>query len=193
MQLITNEYRKLNENLHNTNQNYGTSGHLYSDEVLSLCKRINSFDVLDYGCGKNSLANTLPFSIKKYDPAIRAFHEDPEPADLVVCTDVMEHIEPELLEQVLLHIKSKCKKLVYFALSTSAAAKTLADGRNAHINLKTCVEWFNVISEHFVVLDYKKSGELVVMIVAPEEKLVKLPEKQPIESIESAVVTAGVN
>jgi len=181
MQLITNDYRKLNENLHNTNRNYGTSGHLYSDEILALCKRINSYDVLDYGCGKNSLANTLPFVIKKYDPAIRAFHEDPNPADLVVCTDVMEHIEPDLLDNVLVHLKSKCKKLAYFALSTSAASKTLEDGRNAHINLKTSVEWFNVISNHFVVLDFKKSGELVVIVCAPVERLVRLPEPKSLE------------
>jgi len=181
MQLITNDYRKLNENLHNSNRHYGTSGHLYADEILALCKRINSYDVLDYGCGKCTLADTLPFVIKKYDPAIRAFHEEPEPADLVVCTDVMEHVEPELLEQVLLHIKSKSKKLTYFALSTSAASKTLEDGRNAHINLKTYVEWFNTISNHFVVLDFKKSGELVVIVCAPVERMVKLPEPKSLE------------
>ena len=184
MQLITNEYRKLNEQLHNRNRNYGTSGYLYAEEILNLCKRINSYDILDYGCGKNTLANTLPFIIKKYDPAIRSFHEDPISADIVVCTDVMEHIEPDLLTNVLQHIKSKSNKLVYFAISTAKAAKTLDDGRNAHISLYDHIDWFKKISEIFTILDFKKSGELIVIIAAPVEKIVPLPTiKNPMEDI----------
>lgn len=167
MQVITTDYRKLNENLHNSNKQYGTCGHLYADEVLKICKRLNSYDVLDYGCGKNTLANVLPFIIKKYDPAIRAFHEEPESADIVICTDVMEHIEPELLDNVLKHIKSKCKKAVYFAIETTEAKKKLNDGRNAHINILKPIEWFTKLSEFFSVLEFKRVKSLVTFIVTP--------------------------
>ena len=173
----------MNENLHNSNRNYGTSGHLYADEILKLCKRANTSDVLDYGCGKNTLANTLPFIIKKYDPAIRAFHEEPEPADIVVCTDVMEHIEPSLNDNVLIHIKSKCKRLVYFSISTEKAAKHLEDGKNAHINLMNSIQWFNKISEYFTILEFKKSGELIVITCAPFEIQVKMTQKEAIEHV----------
>lgn len=171
MQVITDQYRKLNETLHNTNIHYGTSGHLYANEILGLCKKHNITDVLDYGCGKNTLANSLPFEIKKYDPAIRAFHEEPEPADLVCCTDVMEHIEPELLDNVLTHMKSKTKKLLFMTISTQPAKKTLADGRNAHICLMDSVKWFNKISEYFLILNLQRQGELLVLLCTPVEKL----------------------
>lgn len=159
MQLITDQYRKLNENLHNHNPDYGTQGHGYADEIINLCGKFNTTDVLDYGCGKSTLADSLPFIIKRYDPAIRAYHEDPDPADIVVVTDVLEHVEPDLLENVLKHIESKTKKLVYFSVCTIQASKTLEDGRNAHICLKTGQEWFNKLSENFNIINYVRNGE----------------------------------
>lgn len=164
MQVITDEYRKLNETLHQTNKHYGTSGHLYANEILKICMNTNTKDVLDYGCGKCTLANNLPFPIKNYDPAIRQFHEEPDPADLVACTDVLEHIEPELLDNVLTHMKSKVKKAVYLAIATRPAQKTLADGRNAHLIVKDGQYWFNKISEYFQILSYAKRGENVIII-----------------------------
>lgn len=164
MQTITNEYRKLNEQLHNTNRNYGTSGHLYSNEVLRISQQINSKDILDYGCGKCTLANTLPFIIQNYDPAIRAFHEEPEPADIVSCTDVLEHIEPDLLDNVLGHIKSKTKKVAYLAIATRPASKSLADGRNAHLIIKDGQYWYNKVSEYFQVLSFLKKEGMVIIL-----------------------------
>lgn len=164
MQTITDNYRKLNENLHNTNASYGTSGHNYADEVLHLCSQISTKDVLDYGCGKCTLANSLPFPIKKYDPCIRAFHEDPEPADLLVCTDVIEHIEPELLDNVLTHMREKTIKAVYLAISTRPASKKLEDGRNAHLIVQNGEYWFNKISEYFQILSYLKRSDVVIII-----------------------------
>jgi len=176
MQTITDEYRKLNETLHNLNKNYGTSGHLYADEVLSLSQKVGTKDILDYGCGKCTLADTLPFFINKYDPCIRAFSEEPEPADLVTCTDVLEHIEPELLDNVLAHMKEKTKRVVYLAISTRLANKTLADGRNAHLIVQQGDFWFNKISEYFHILSYLKRGD-VVIIIANRAEVMK-PEVQ---------------
>lgn len=164
MQLITNEYRKLNETLHNKNLTYGTCGFQYSTPILELCNKFNTKDVLDYGCGKCTLANTLPFAIKKYDPAIRCFSNDPEPADIVACTDVMEHIEPELLDNVLAHLKSKTKKLVYLIICTRPAQKTLEDGRNAHLLVKDHLFWFAKISEYFDILNYNRQDSALEII-----------------------------
>ena len=175
MQLITDEYRRLNENLHNKNFSYGVSGYQYSDHILALCEKLKTRDVLDYGCGKCTLANTLPFPIKKYDPAIRAFHEDPEPADIVACTDVMEHIEPDMLDNVLSHMASKTKKLVFMIICTREAKKQLEDGRNAHLIVKDSKFWFNKINEHFDIISLNKSGEALEIVA----RKINLPmEKQ---------------
>ena len=98
MQLISDQYLELNKQLHEENKFYGTQGQKYLDEVIKLAKLFNTQDILDYGCGKSTLANNLPFTIQQYDPAITKYSCPPREADIVVCTDVIEHIEPWCLE-----------------------------------------------------------------------------------------------
>src|ERR1700693_4012363 len=98
MQLITDEYRKLNEELHISNKHYGVSGVYYLNDIAKLLQKMDTQDLLDYGREKTTLAQNLPFTIKKYDPTIQKYKHLPAPADLVVCTDVLEHIEPEMLD-----------------------------------------------------------------------------------------------
>lgn len=171
MQVITDEYRRLNETMHNTNPVYGVSGHLYSDDVLRLCMSLDTHDVLDYGCGKNTLANSLPFVIKKYDPAIRMFHEEPEPAEVVVCTDVMEHIEPECLDSVIKHIHKLTKKVAYLVIATRAANKTLEDGRNAHLIVEEPIWWVNKMSDLFHIVSMRDINGAVVFHLKPKTGL----------------------
>lgn len=158
--LITPEYQKLNEELHESNKHYGTSGHKWAKDVLGLCgpKCFDTQDVLDYGCGKSTLALNLPFDIKQYDPAIPKYAERPEPADLVVCTDVLEHVEYECLDEVLNDIYSLCKKGVFLMIHNGPAKKTLEDGRNAHIIQEEEGFWLGAICARFRLLQFGASG-----------------------------------
>jgi hypothetical protein len=57
---------------------------------------------LDHGSGKETLANALPqFTVRGYDPAIPDLDTHPEPHDLFICTDVLEHVEPEFVDMVI--------------------------------------------------------------------------------------------
>jgi len=178
MQLITDEYRRLNENLHNKHLTYGTSGHKCSDRIMQLAAHLLTTDILDYGCGKCTLSHTIPFTIKNYDPAIRAFADEPQPATLVVCTDVMEHIEPDLLDNVLAHIQSKTNTLAYFIISTTAAMKTLADGRNAHLTVMNDEAWLNKIEQYFDIYSYL-THPLAVEIIGKRKGLDVPPLPEP--------------
>lgn len=159
--LITEDYKKLNLQLHNDNPLYGTSGHKYASVVLDIAGKINTKDILDYGCGKQTLEKELGFSINNYDPCITELSASPQPADLVVCTDVMEHIEPDCLDDVLAHLRILCKKAIFLSVATRPARKTLADGRNAHLIIESGQWWFNKISEFFIVKSYNhQDGEV---------------------------------
>lgn len=162
LNLITPEYKQLNKQLHQDNERYGTSGILYARDVMDLCFNYETEDVLDYGCGKSTLANNLPFAIKQYDPCIDEHSHEPYPADIVVCTDVLEHIEPECLEDVLYHIGGLTKKVAYLVVANGKAQKTLSDGRNAHLIQQKSGWWHNCISANLDVISYKRKASFVL-------------------------------
>jgi hypothetical protein len=74
-------------------------------------------------------------------------------ADLVVCTDVLEHVEPELLDTVLRHLRSLARKAVFVVIATRPSNKTLSDGRNAHLIVETAEWWIaHLIEAGFTVM-----------------------------------------
>ncbi len=156
--LITDEYRKLNEKLHDTNKHYGASGQRWASQIQGLAKMLGSTDILDYGCGKSTLAQNLPFDIKQYDPAIPKYSAAPEPADLVVCTDVLEHIEPECIKDVLLDICRLTKSMCFLVIANRPAKKTLEDGRNAHLIQENEMWWLGHYLPLFHLLQFGSSG-----------------------------------
>lgn len=165
MQTITEEYRRLNKELHDENSHYGTSGKKHASQIMALCGQMGTRDVLDYGCGKSTLAKNLPFKIKQYDPAISKYSAKPEPADIVVCTDVLEHIEPDLIENVLDEIQRVTKKAGWFTAATRPAKKTLSDGRNAHLIIEDYKWWLGKILERFDIVHMTNvRGEVAFMV-----------------------------
>lgn len=168
MQTISTEYRKLNEKLHE-NPEYGASSVRHVQQVLQIAQRLNTTDILDYGCGKSCLARNLPFAIKEYDPAIPKFNSEPEAADIVVCTDVLEHIEPEFLDNVLAAFEKNIKKVGFFTISTRPAKKILADGRNAHLIVQPAKWWIHKLYEHFDVISFTKEANELIVIVEQKE------------------------
>src|SRR5688572_27897097 len=141
--LISPQYARLNAELHRTNPHYGTSSAKRAAAIRAEAGRHGCRSVLDYGCGKGGLRAALGFSldVREYDPAIEGKNERPKPADLVVCTDVLEHVEPECLDAVLDDLRSLALKAVFLVVSTVPSKKTLADGRNAHLIVEP-LEWW---------------------------------------------------
>lgn len=164
--MISEQYRKLNQDLHADNPNYGISGSKYASQVMALSTSMQTQDILDYGCGKSTLANNIPFKIKQYDPAIPKYASLPEPADMVVCTDVLEHIEPEMIGEVLDHLKSLVKKRGLFVIATRPAKKILSDGRNAHLIVENARWWLNALWDKFDILGFQNFGGQEFLVIA---------------------------
>ena len=130
--LLSESYRALNAKLHE-DPTYGTSGHKLAREVVNACNAFRTKDLLDYGCGKRGLEAALGFPIQNYDPCIEGLDSPPKPADIVVCGDVLEHIEPECLDAVLADIFRLTKKCALLLIANRPALRALPDGRNAHL------------------------------------------------------------
>ena len=168
--LISDEYRKTQQGLHE-NPKYGSASVGYAPLVAEVLERINANHVLDYGAGKGRLGEALgqllkkPVNMRHYDPAVPKWSASPEPCELVACIDVLEHIEPEMLDNVLDDLKRVTAKVGVFSVCTLPAAKILPDGRNAHLIQQPAAWWLPKLCERFELLTFNrvKTGFWVVV------------------------------
>jgi FkbM family methyltransferase len=176
--LISDELRELNRKLHQDNPKYGMGGARHIESVLKLCKLDSIKLIGDYGAGKGFLAKELlkhNIVILEYDPAVPGKEELLPPVDLLVCTDVLEHIEPDKLDFVLDDMKRCCKQVGYLVISTRKAVKTYADGRNAHLIVKDKDWWEKQLSKYFTIgtIIHKEDVQELHVVVGPKTTTAK--------------------
>jgi hypothetical protein len=163
LKLISDEYRALQHELHSRG-NYGVSGQKWAENVRALASAYECDTVLDYGSGRGTLRQALalgpapPFMIREYDPCIPEKAGMPQPADLVFCGDVLEHIEPEFLGNVLDHLRVLTLKIFYAVIATQPAAKYLADGRNAHLIIEGPAWWLPRLQANWAMISAGHNG-----------------------------------
>lgn len=173
---ISPEYLSLQRQMHDETPHYGISGAKYSGQVflaaMQLHKKLGHCRVLDYGCGKQTLKagieRTFPsipnFWVQGYDPGIPGLDQEPTPSEIVVCGDVMEHIEEECVSAVLDHVQSLAKCLAIFVISMVPASKHLPDGRNAHITIKPRDWWLSHLRSRFALVESHFNGNELMVV-----------------------------
>jgi 2-polyprenyl-3-methyl-5-hydroxy-6-metoxy-1,4-benzoquinol methylase len=151
--VISEAYQKINRDLHAFDPMFGRSALKWTEVI----RQFEGKTILDYGCGKGTLKRDLGFDIAEYDPGIPGKDSAPEPADVVVCIDVLEHIEPECLDDVLAHMHSLMGQFGMFVISTREARKLLPDGRNAHLIVQEWEWWKDRLEPYFKVMRADKN------------------------------------
>ena len=139
---------------HEEHAEYGTGAVHLLDEVSIIIDATNPSIVLDYGCGKGALVSALQKKYPRiaffgYDPAIPGRDTLPvQKADLVINTDVLEHIPedelPEVVEQI-----SSISQHVFFSLHHGKAAAVLENGENAHCTVKPQSWYLDLFHRYF--------------------------------------------
>lgn len=174
--LITEEYRRAQEKLHE-NPDYGVASVGYAPLVAQVINAVNASELLDYGAGKGRLGEALrqhlqrPIAIRHYDPARPEWSATPEPAQLVACIDVLEHIEPDLLDNVLDDLRRVTAATGVFTVHTGPAVKILPDGRNAHLIQQPASWWLPKFMDRFELELFNRTpnGFWVVVKKRPQE------------------------
>lgn len=136
----------------------------YVFEIGDLIKKSNVTSVLDYGCGKARAWKQYNLKqlwklqeVKLFDPGVEEYAIKPfTGCDLVVCTDVMEHVPEHLVDDVLADVCRLANKAVFFNISTRPASKVLVDGTNAHATVKPAHWWQAKLDklDKFVIVRY---------------------------------------
>lgn len=175
--LITEQYRAQQKALH-AEGNYGTASAQFAPMVCKVIDTHNVQKLLDYGAGsKLTLIRTISerrlasraFDYTPYEPAVEQYAKPPEPTEMVVCLDVLEHIEPECLDAVLDDLKRVTQRLGLFSVHCGPAGKLLPDGRNAHLIQEPPEWWLPKITDRFTLQSFQRSDAGFVVLVSPKE------------------------
>lgn len=151
--LISTDYRKEMERL-NEGRIFGSAGNTFAPLINEIIQKAGITHLLDYGCGKmllrNEIKNPPPdFKYQAYDPGVPRLASPPSPAELVVCLDVLEHVEPDCIEDVLDHLEELTEVILFASVCTGPAVKKLSDGRNAHLIQQPLEWWLPKIMDRF--------------------------------------------
>jgi hypothetical protein len=86
---------------------------------------------------------------------------------MVACIDVLEHIEPDCLDDVLDHLAGLVQRLGFFTVHTGPAIKVLPDGRNAHLTQQPARWWLPKLLDRFDLMMFQKTEQGFWVLVAP--------------------------
>lgn len=151
----------MQQQLHE-NPNYGVASVGFAPLVAEVLQKVGMAELLDYGAGKGRLGQTLreqihsPLTIHHYDPAVPEWSAQPAPCRFVACIDVLEHIEPPLLDNVLDDLRRVTAGVGVFTVHTGPAVKVLPDGRNAHLIQQPAGWWLPKLLERFDLVAFNR-------------------------------------
>lgn len=175
--LFSPDYAAEQRRMHDTQAAYGSRGFYWAYLSAGIAQLECCKTILDYGCGKGTIGNSFREAgyhiVRDYDPAIEGKSSPALPADLVICVDVMEHIEPDCLAAVVADLVRVTQKVLFVAISTIPSKRVMSDGRNTHLIVKDDVWWRELFEGvGFRVRRVWKTGmqEWVCMMNAPGNK-----------------------
>jgi 2-polyprenyl-3-methyl-5-hydroxy-6-metoxy-1,4-benzoquinol methylase len=166
---IINEYYKIYWAESSGGKLYGKSSEDLLEWITPYIKELNPKTILDWGCGRSCLVNYFwkdgERKIYKYDPAIHEYKDKPEiVADLLLCTDVLEHIPKEHLALCFQEIFKHSRKQI-FTVSMIKARKKLPCGMNAHVNVQNRTYWVKEFKRYFDNVQVLKEDDNMIAVM----------------------------
>lgn len=174
MKTISNEYQYLISNVTFSNSLIKYS--FISDFISTYTPK----SIIDYGCARGNIIQKIkcdfPFidTVDGYDPGVAEFNTLPTKTyECLICNDVLEHIEPELLANTVNTIENLFYKSAWLIIACYPAKKKLADGRNAHLIIESPEWWINFLEKNL------KKSKIVfqeTVLFSPSKKTKNKPE-----------------
>ncbi|MBL8580121.1 MAG: glycosyltransferase family 29 protein [Mesorhizobium sp.] len=140
------------QDIHARQEGYGVASVKLARYAEIMGLSIGYQRLIDYGCGKGTLGKAIArtgIDVCCYDPYVHEFSDRPRGRfDLLVSTDVLEHIPEPDLDAVLADMSSLSHKC-FFVISTRYADTLLSNGQNAHCTVRPDEWWQARVGAHF--------------------------------------------
>lgn len=191
---ISDAYRSEQQRLH-LNPQYGIASRAFAPLVASLLRIGRCRSLSDYGAGKCNLKFRLGLrdggrvDYYPYDPAFPEYGP-PRPADLLVCIDVLEHVELDHLDDVLDELARLTRKLALITVHTGPAKKALSDGRNAHLIQEWPSWWLKRLVDRFEIIHVQMVPKGFFVIAGAKGGLEELTQTVSLSKIATAASRA---
>lgn len=157
--LVSEEYLEVLNKVH-SNGEWGRQAGVLLGGLAPFIREWNTDTVLDYGAGAGSFKRNLHrveldhINVIEYEPGIPEKSNPPQPQNYVICIDVLEHIEPELIDNVLADLDRVTLKEGIFSIDLGPANRILPDGRNAHLLIKPKEWWQEKLEKYWTVKEF---------------------------------------
>lgn len=146
--------------------------------IEKIIKNNNLKTILDYGCGKalyhkNGSTNVWNYDeLFLYDPCVVEYENKPvnKKFDLVICTDVLEHIPETDIDEFINELIYYTNKFLFVSISTRKAKRHFPDGKNVHLTIMDDDWWINKLKSN-------KKDKDIVIITSIEKNLDTLGDK----------------
>ena len=175
---ITDEYQDTLRREHQLHPDWGATGEKSNGDVILGILRKHAYitRVLDFGAGKGSLGRYIRGELDReitwvdYDPGISGIDEIPYGEfDMVVSTDVLEHVEPAKVDATIQLLASKTKTILISYISCMYTEfyfdEGPFEGQDLHLSVHDPIWWkekFDELLPHmhlFIYEDRLKFGK----------------------------------
>lgn len=168
---------------HSAYRNYAPGERSVDGMIADLAPRVGA-SFIDFGCGTGRPAQELAkrgYRVLALDFADNCLDNmvdvpflladltklPPVSAQFGYCTDVMEHIEPERVGDVLAGIARCVRGAVYFAISTVPDNFGPAlEGKQLHLTIRPAVWWMKMLRDYWPIVDVVAESDIECHIVA---------------------------
>jgi len=168
--MITEAYQKQLVQLH-SKQKWGAQGWKALPDVLGLILQyqLKKPTILDYGAGEQTFEKTAKWALPQakvtsFDPGIPGIDKlAASQWDIIVCTDVMEHVEPQFVDQTLAALRAFTGRAAHLVIACTPAKTILPDGRNAHLTIQPDLWWLDKVTPLWKSYEVLQRGKLLTL------------------------------
>lgn len=154
--LISEEYKKQITEYHKKTK-WGGAVRGKEDIIYQYMRLSKSKTLLDYGSGSGDLqralrwehGDDLPFSVHEYEPGKEGLDKDPPVCDVSVCIDVMEHVETDLVDNVIKHIYDRTRNFTVQNIDLKASTGAFPNFTNLHLTIKKSPWWLEKLGKYW--------------------------------------------